>query len=203
MEDSTRALAGLLAAVSVVSGCGGSSGNGGDFTGTAESFVGIYAVDDRTLNDAACAAEGPSSVSTLTETYLVSHRDELFGTPFLLFVSCVDPADCRDKAAELAQGQGVFSELSYTFSEIESADHLSGITGLTGYNDGDVCRDGGSETLDLIRQGDTIAIELRGHYADFAPDEEGICWSDRGAAAAEGAPCTRFEVLRATFSEPL
>ncbi|HEX9620026.1 MAG TPA: hypothetical protein VF989_07830 [Polyangiaceae bacterium] len=202
MKNPPCSRAALALSCTLLSACGGQ--DGGDRSEQAfESFLGIYAIGEYTVNDAACDAEGASAFSTLAETYLVSHRDEFLGVPFLLFFSCSDAADCRDKVATFADGQGVASERSYTLSSAESGHHLTGSREISGFGDGELCRDGGVEALDLVRDGLGIVIELHGRYADFSPDEAGICWSDRGAAAAEGAPCTRFEVLRATFSEAL
>jgi hypothetical protein len=178
---------------------GGSGGSGGDFATAADAVVGIYNVGDLTRTEGGCFEGGVSILQQ--DTFAVAFVESAFGFELLTVLSCADPQNCRDKAANR---NGVAIDFSYTVQFLEDNGDLTGEGASTGFDMNGTCTDG--EVFDTTLTLDTGALRVEKAIViadDYPADSEGFCTTDRARDAAVGNLCFAFEVLTATFAEEL
>jgi hypothetical protein len=176
----------------LVAACGGDGGS---------AFQGIYDVDTWTINDGTCDAEGPSVLETETQTMFYLKNESFLGIEFLNLKFCDDQNDCETLAGDpetihlgrygFDQGGDGGGWTSEWYSGFEND-----MTGLC---------EGSYFVVKLTGEaGASVRVEARETPAGgFPPGEDGFCDDEPGKAAAEGQPCTGFEVITASFVSDL
>jgi len=197
----------LMAFMAVACGDSSSDSNGdGTSTGqgnplsaaTAQSYEGIYETTVLTENDSGCEGAGTDQLASTPEPHFVLVTQEVFGIQELTLLSCVDVADCQDKASRLAAMEAVAFEYDASFTEEISQDELSGFMAWTGTEQDGMCVDREGEEFVLTRTGDTVHIERTTMaLADKPPDSEGFCVAEPAADREEAAsaPCVSSAVI--------
>jgi hypothetical protein len=179
---------------------GGSGGSGGDFATAADAVVGIYNVADLTRSEGFCAEGGVSILQQ--DTFAVAFVESAFGFELLTVLSCADPQNCRDKAANR---NGFAIDFSYSVQFLEDNGDLTGEGASTGFEMNGTCTEG--EVFDVtLTLADTGALRVEKAIVvadDYAADSEGFCTTDLAREAAVGNQCFALEVLTATFAEEL
>jgi hypothetical protein len=211
-----RCAGACLALTVCASGCSGGDASGGGRQGSegctflstqdTAAFEGIYSLTRYTRNETACDVEGPSVLESQAEGLLYIGPTSFAGISNLLVQSCTTADDCRTKyAAALDGGFGSSSWILFQFSCSGGAGTVHATIGTTGFSGSDgMCREPSVSHDVLTRQGDSLRLESRTSFGpDYAAEAEGFCTTDLGYAAAKDQPCTRFEVLEASFIEPL
>jgi hypothetical protein len=193
-------------------GCGGSDDDGernGATTGldeaTIQSFEGTYRLDTFTENPTSCDAEGPSTLSTLSETNFVLVGGEVFGQRYLELISCSDVADCQTKVTAVRSDGFYSADFNWTLSESAGPDELGGFLAWTGFEMDGICTEREYETQRLTRMADKLRVEARVYALEDRPVVDGFC-EVRPAEQeqeAQGKPCSDFSVLTATKTGPL
>lgn len=189
-----------LAWVLAATACGGGSGSdGGDFATAADAVVGIYSVTDLTRSEGVCVEGGVSILQD--DTFAVAFRERVFGIDLLTVLSCSDPQNCRDKAADR---NGVAIDFSYTVQFVEPGGELTGEGASTGFEMNGTCTDGEVFDTTLTLDNGALRVEKAIVVADDYPaNSEGFCTTDSARKAAVGNICFVLEVLTATFAEDL
>lgn len=194
----------LLTACNAAGGNGGAAGLGSPALGnpasgaTVTAFEGVYELDDRTLNDASCDADGPTILDTTAERMFVLVGDEVFGQRTLMMVSCADEAACRGKVEAVRNRMSFSSQYGVTLSHEPTKGEFAGSTSSTGFQSDGKCT--GRTWVDhlLTRTEERVRLESRAKaLPDKPPDEEGFCVTkpSEDSVEAESAPCTSLEVF--------
>lgn len=175
-----------------LTGCSGS--------GLGTALQGIYQISSWTENNSGCAAEGPSILADNTNKYLWLKLQNFF-VDFLAGVGCPDLTTCRKDAKEgfiPLFGSWIFSEGSDT-AGWKGNFIQAGTISTPGKCAGSVVDFNLSQTGQGAIQ---IRIETR-QSDEFAANSKNECTTDDAERAAKGKPCSKLEVIRATFVEKL
>jgi|MDTC01.3.fsa_nt_gb hypothetical protein len=185
-----------------VTNCGSESDS--DPTEAFNEAEGIYSLDTRSRNDAACSEGGESLLTDTSDRYVLARSASVFGFPLLNLVSCASPADCRDKSAKMDAMEGYLIDFSYTVSEADDAGNFIGEGASTGFGRDGMCEEA-EVTKTIVTLNDTsLSVRQEITIAEpFAQDVEGYCTTTAAQAAVEGASCSALEMLTATFAEAL
>lgn len=171
----------------------------GEFIDRAAEVEGIYQVKSHLLNDAGCTPGGTPFSDQ--HGFAFAKRSTIFGHDYLHIYSCASLDDCRQKAA-LPQFEGNIS-FAYTLSAIDG-DVLTGFEVTTGFTSPNgVCTMPELSSLVLTIEGDTLSIEKTTKIGRDYPADNGVCSTDKGREASEGASCSQMETLKATLVEAL
>ena len=200
----------LLAALSLVVGCGGgddddsSGATNGISAPTAASLEGVYALTGFTENPTGCDAEGPAV--TQTEKQFVLVGASALGRSYLELVSCGDAASCADQVERVRNPSAILANYVLILSIEGDPDHLEGLSATNGYDAGDgqcVARE--YDDHQLTRTGDSVRIETRYTPLPAAPSKQGSCPVNPSAlkAEAKGVPCGKLRVIEGTKTGPL
>lgn len=193
----TKLLGLLFIASTALTACASDSND--EFTAAATELEGIYKIASYTHNEAACSAGGESRLGN--ESYAVVTKANALGFEYLLLMSCESPANCRERVAKLPTGEGFGIEFSFSASELDG-DVLLGVGGESGSLEGGKCVGGAKLDTRFARTDARLTVEQRITPAKAYAPEDGICWTDAAAEAAEGS-CTELELLTADFVEAL
>jgi hypothetical protein len=195
-----RICIGSLLLVSLVA-CDGNSSSG-NFDELASEMEGIYRVTSYTRNEAACVPGGENALGS--DGFMFVTTQELFGTKLVSAMSCASVADCRDKQARVAAGDGVAIDFSFAASEVGTNNTLVGQGASTGFDEDGVCT-GGELTTSTFRLTDGgLEIDLAITVAEDHPvDSDGFCTTSATQRAAQGLACSEMEALGAEFVEAL
>jgi hypothetical protein len=191
----------LLVASVLVSACGGDPAppEGHPISSaTALAYEGIYALSDRTYNEASCDAEGPPVLAMTGDRMFVLASDELLGSVMVAMFSCPDHAGCLDRVQSFRQRMPFDSEYGLTLTEEPTTGALTGFTSSTGFLREGVCTERRALEHLVTRRAGTVTLETRTRpLPDRPPDEAGLCATSTAGdrAAAASAPCTSLEVL--------
>jgi hypothetical protein len=202
-----RALAAVAVCASVR--CGGDDGA---FEAIAQAIEGIYELTANTKNTTGCDTEGPSTLESRSQRFVLLTRSDFLGVPLVSLYACSSADDCRAKAATFRSTQTIVASYSYNFTVALNEQTLfdSGVgTGSAGT--GLTCTGGFESENTLVRQTDGgFRLESRVTLSDDYPAEPSstgsgfaACTTDGARAAAEGNPCGTFEVFTARFVEAL
>jgi hypothetical protein len=165
----------------VLGACGGGS-----------AFEGVYEVTAWTDNDTGCDAEGASILELESQTTFYIKLENFFGE-FLNVKFCDDTADCQ----ELAGDADTINIGRWFFEDGGDDGWTEGYYSGSAFG-GDTCEGDYVETALSPSGEDGVRVEVRRTEAGgFAPDSDGFCDDDDGRQAAEGQPCTGYEVMTA------
>ena len=174
------------------------------FEKAVADLEGIYTVDSRTVNSAACTEGDESALTEDGDGYFFAKASSFFGIKLLSLTSCADPADCREKIEASSEFSFFTIDFSYTVHDVDSDGNLYGEGATTGSSGSETCENGKISHTTLVKSGSKITVTQKITKADPHPvDAEGYCTTDGAIAAAEGNSCSEMEVLTGTFQEAL
>jgi hypothetical protein len=171
----------------------------GEFIDRADEVEGIYQVTSHLLNDKSCSPGGTAFSDQ--HSFAFAKRNTIFGHEYLHIYSCASLQDCRQKAA-LPQFEGNIS-FSYTLSAVDG-DVLTGFEVTTGFTSSiGVCTMPELSSVVLKIDGEQLSLEKSTKIGSDYPAQNGVCTTDKGREASEGASCSQMETLKATLVEAL
>jgi hypothetical protein len=193
---------GLTLAALALGACSDAADDGAEGLpdGAAASFEGIYEISVWSENDSGCDGPGTDVLANATERHFVLVGSETFGQSMLKLISCVDVADCQNKAAAVRNRQSFSFTFSATMSQQLSENELGGFTATTGFEENGVCTMRRFEDHRLSRSGDTATLDTKVKALADRPVENGFCTVEPGAAQQEAAsaPCASSSVMTGT-----
>lgn len=171
----------------------------GEFADRAAEVEGIYQVKSHLLNDQGCTPGGTPFSDQ--HGFAFAKHSTILGRDYLHIYSCASLEDCRQKAA-LTQFEGNIS-FAFTLSSTDGA-ALTGFEVTTGFTSSTgVCTMPELSNVVLTIEGDALSIEKSTRIGHDYPADSGVCSTDKGRAASEGASCSQMETLKATLVEAL
>jgi hypothetical protein len=204
LENIAGVSASSLLTLLMVAGCGDTDSRNGSTDSeraltatTAESFGSICETTVLTENDAGCDDPGEDLLASSTETYFLALTQEYLGTQVLFLLSCVDVADCQDKAARMLAQEGASFQYGATLTEEISQDELGGFTSTSGPGGPGMCDRHATKYL-LIRTDDAVRVErVDVALAERPRTDDGFCVARPAVdqQEADGAPCASSGVI--------
>jgi len=183
----------------------GDGGSGGLSSDVLAGFEGIYQLDAATENPAACDAEGPSILDTITQKQFVAIQLQMLTAKGLQLISCADDAGCASTANMVRAGGGWGGEWGWFLSRSAGVDQLGGLSASSGFQQNGTCTGRSYTDLLLARQADALRLETRTTALADLPADNGICWADAAKEQSEAAsrPCSSLRVLTGSKRGPL
>jgi hypothetical protein len=172
----------------------------GEFIDRAAEVEGIYQVTSHHLNEQACSPGGTAVADQ--HRFAFAKHSTILGHEYLHIYSCASIQDCRQKAA-LKPFEGNI-DFSFTLSGTDG-DVLTGFEVTSGYTpiNGNLCTKPELSDVVLTLEGNTLSIEKKTKIGRDYPSDNGVCSTDKGREASEGASCSQMETLKATLVEAL
>jgi hypothetical protein len=191
----SKLTAALLACA--VSACGGGSGGDGEGSGqglseaAAKSFEGVYETTAYTENSTGCEGAGEDRLATTSEPHFLLVTTVFFGQRVLEMMSCVDVADCQDRAAKYLASDFVAYQYGASFTEQAGPDELGGFTAWTGFEENGICTMREYDEFTLVRDGENVTVDGVTKSLADKPVEDGFCVAEpaKDRQEAEDAPC--------------
>jgi hypothetical protein len=143
---------------------------------------------------------GDLSALAAVRQYFAAVDVVILGTPYLQIVSCADTATCQAKVS-LRWGPGIRTRSRFQLSCTEANGSLDGSIQFSGSpSDHGTCDMPMLQEAALTRISSTeLRVDARTHVGDSYPqDAQGVCWSN-AIDTTTSSPCTRYDVLTASF----
>jgi hypothetical protein len=163
--------------------------------GSLTDLEGVYTIDTWTQNSTACDVEGPS-VAAINDPNFYIKIENFLGHEFVNVVECADVATCAAEAGDdetLHLGGWAFEDGSDDDGWRETTAFAFDMNGT--------CTGSVRDTVMTSPASNTVRIESRERDTQPFPATGGDCSDEDTLAAAEGQPCTTFEVTTATYTQ--